>query len=128
MAGYVAYSLHKRFYKRRTTEIGKAALKVVSSWKCPKDNPTTNKGTFLEYTKGWVDEVDRGGLFMVNDEFYLFIRRVENAVRGYLNKTLMSTYHAEDLREVLMQKFNECEGIDLARSTLIPFVSKEEAT
>ena len=36
---------------------------------------------FLDYTKEWIDKVNRGGLFPLNDSTYLFFVTVEKEVR-----------------------------------------------
>ena len=36
--------------------------------------------TFLKHTKTWVDRVNRGGLLLVSDELYMFVRGMENEV------------------------------------------------
>lgn len=123
VAGYVSFSISK-FYARKSTEVGKAILQLVQSWKVQKDHGTEN--TFLAYTNKWVDRVNRGGLYVVNDDFYIFIRRVENAARTILNRSLMVKYRGEDLREVLMNAFNASEGIDTAWSTLTRCVENEK--
>ena len=39
----------------------------------------------LEYTKAWVDSVNHEGLFLVNDNFYLFIKTIKQLARQVLN-------------------------------------------
>ena len=63
----------------------------------------------LKFTKTWVDRANRGGLFLVNDEFLLFIRNVEEVARKVFNKNLLQTYHGEDLRDILMKKFKDIQ-------------------
>ena len=39
---------------------------------------------FFDYTKGWIDRVNRGGLFPMNDITFEFIVAVERRVKGIL--------------------------------------------
>ena len=72
--------------------------------------------------------MNRGGFYVVNGDFYIFIRRLENAARIILNRILMVEYHREDLREVLMNAFNASEGINTAWSTLARCVEKQKVS
>ena len=40
--------------------------------------------TYLDYTKQWIDIVDRGGLVDIKNEFYCFLYEVEVQVRIHL--------------------------------------------
>lgn len=40
--------------------------------------------TYLDYTKQWIDIVDRGGLVHIKNEFYCFLYEVEVQVRKHL--------------------------------------------
>ena len=54
----------------------------------------------------------------MNDEFYIFIRRIENVARSVLNCNLIANYKGEDLREVLMEKLNKSELVDIGWEAL----------
>ena len=62
--------------------------------------------TFLEYTKTWVDRVNRGGLLLVSDDFYMFVRGIENEVGKVLTINFMIVYCGEDVKEVILEKLN----------------------
>ena len=49
----------------------------------------------------------------MNDEFYIFIRRIENVARSVLKCNIIENYKGEDLREVLMEKLNKSELVDI---------------
>ena len=55
--------------------------------------------TFLEFARSWLQARDRGGLVHVDDEFYIFIRKIENAVRNCLNVNLIRKYRGQDLQD-----------------------------
>ena len=61
--------------------------------------------TFLKYTKTWVDCVTRGGLLLVSDELYMFVRGMENEVRKVLTINFLIAYCGEDVRQVILEKF-----------------------
>ena len=42
------------------------------------------EGTYIEYTKRWIHAIDRGGLFRINDEVYVFFHEIERLVRKFL--------------------------------------------
>ena len=62
--------------------------------------------TFLEYTKTWVDRVNRGGLLLESDDFYMFLRGIENDVRKVLTINFLIAYCGEDVKEVILGKLN----------------------
>ena len=123
VAGFIPYSLKKIFSKIDTLE-AKSVLQVIEAWRAPSDKGNVVTAiSFLNYTRKWVEEKNKGGLFTVNDEFYIFICRLENIARTVFNKDLTETYQDEDLRDVLTPKmlesklFNEawerlCRNID----------------
>ena len=74
--------------------------------------------SLFDYTNAWVDKVNRGGLYEVSDQFYLFIRTVELIVRRVLNYNLIVTYAGEDLREVLLSKLLKHEYVQTYWSTI----------
>ena len=65
----------------------------------------------MEYTTQWVEKCNRGGLSLCNHEFYLFIRTVESTARLVLNTSFMINYCGEDIRLLLLEKFNSYQSI-----------------
>ena len=104
--------------------MSKAVIDLIKSWESDSDNKLLYK-TFLEYTRGWKDRTNRGGLFSVNDDFYIFIRRVENVARTVLNSNLIIKYKGEDLRDILMKKFQASFFIDLSWTSLTKNVESQ---
>ena len=124
VAGYIAFAMGKFYAKKKGTVVGKAVLQLLDTWKQRKDNGSET--TFLDYTNKWVERVNRGGLYVVNDEFYIFIRKVENEARTILNRKLIIHYRGEDLREVLMKAFQKSEGIDISWCSVARCIEDEE--
>ncbi|XP_066269142.1 uncharacterized protein [Branchiostoma lanceolatum] len=83
IAGYIPYALLKRYSKLSSNKVAQLYVHILQQWKVTSVN--NRPSTFLQYTEGWVNEVSRGGLFLVSDEVYLFFRRVENVVRSTAN-------------------------------------------
>ena len=52
--------------------------------------------SFLEYSKHWIKDVNRGGLFELNDDGYLLFREIELATRNDLAITLLSPSQAAE--------------------------------
>lgn len=103
-----------------------AALAVIESWALNKHDINNTEKTFLEYTKEWVDKTNRGGIFLVNDEFYIFIRRLEISARKVLNVKLMKTYNGENLQEMLLIEFERNTLIDLSWCNLTSCIENVE--
>ena len=111
VAGYIPYSLLKMLAERPDSPGKIALVTILHTWNKDEGGKTMS---FLDYTRDWVEKVNRGGLFLVNDEFYIFIRRVENVGRKLLNRSLMVTYAGEDLRKCLLQRFAKSKLVTLA--------------
>ena len=47
--------------------------------------------SYMEYTKRWIQLVDRGGLFHISDEVYSFFYEVECLVRKFLFEIVQDT-------------------------------------
>ena len=91
---------------------------VLSVWGAKGTFPEHNPMSLFDYTNAWVEKVNRGGLYEVSDQFYLFIRTVELGVRRVLNYNLIVTYAGEDLREVLLPKLLKHEYVQTYWSTI----------
>ena len=55
--------------------------------------------SFLEYTKLWVEKVNRGGLFLVDDNTFLLFGAMETAVRRILSTTTFSVKPTASIKE-----------------------------
>lgn len=124
VAGYIPYSIKEGLKGRKDGETKEALTRVLSCW--DKNNLSSERLEFLNYTREWTTKINRGGLFLVNDEFYIFIRRVENVARKILNKTLMISYAGEDLRKILMEKFSESHLVDISWNSLTKSLENRE--
>ena len=80
VAGYIPFALYKRF-KMYKNKLAENYCKLLSSWKVPS---SSNTKTFLDYTHEWIKLQNRGGLFTISDELYIFFRTLENESRTLL--------------------------------------------
>ena len=58
------------------------------------------QNVFYNIPESWAGRINRGGFFSLNNDFYIFIPRVENVARTVLNSILIIKYKGEDLRDV----------------------------
>ena len=111
VAGYIPYSLKKKYTKLRHLPEGQAILSVLSSWSKEEGEKDMS---FLDYTRDWTALRDRGGLFIINDELYIFIRRIENVARTIFNKNLLVQYCNQNLSNELKNQLSASELISEA--------------
>ena len=58
--------------------------------------------TYMEYTKRWIDVVDRSGLFRVSEDVYTFFYEVECLVRKFLHELVH-----QDIQHTQVEIINE---------------------
>ena len=124
VAGYVSYSLRKSFLKLNSPD-SKVLLKLTSMWGADADADKEAKLSFLDYTKTWVDATNRGGLIAINHQFFILIRRIENVARSVLNLNLIVAYCGDDMRKVLIEKFQSSSLIQDAWENLTNKISNK---
>lgn len=84
--GYVGMKLHDRFIKQS----GKKAAEFVEC--IDSMHVVGPASSFLDYTREWVDKVNRGGLFYVSDNAYNLFVAMEIAMQVSLTKHIKSSY------------------------------------
>ena len=92
-------------------------LSIINSWN--KSGLKEQGLGILDYTTQWVEKVNRGGLFLVTDNFYRFIVRVEITARTVLNTQLVAKYAGEDLRKVITNKLNSDPFVNFGWESLV---------
>lgn len=121
VAGYILYSI-KKIVKHKKSLEAKATIEILKSWSSndiPDSDEDIDKQSLLEYTQKWLSLVNRGGLFLVNDEFYLFIKEIEIVVRSIFNAEFIATYCGEDLRSKLIEKLEYNTSIEMSWEALV---------
>jgi len=64
-----------------------------------------DQSSFLDYTKQWVSRINRGGLFQVSDDTYMFFKEVEKLMRCHLSIHLLMKNDAMcDHKESLIEE------------------------
>ncbi|XP_066933659.1 uncharacterized protein [Clytia hemisphaerica] len=116
-AGYIIFSMRRKYFKllKSNVELTKltanGAMKFIESI-IEEYDPGLSGETYLEFTQKWVELRNRGGLVQLNDNFYLFIRRVEGLVKGILTVEFLRRYRSEDLRDILMERIRKSDGVN----------------
>jgi hypothetical protein len=91
VAGYIPMKLKKKYEKRPDSV---RALKYMECLNTMNEEKGTDVD-FLQYTKLWVEQVNRGGLFRITNDTYLIFRAMELASRRVLSvKRVTSTPHS----------------------------------
>ena len=102
VSGFIIFSLRNKYKlllkSSKSKEVANAVLQLLNTF----GNPEMKKiNSYLDFTHQWVELNNRGGLIQVNDDFYLFIRTIENLVRNTLNLNLIRKYKGEDLGDAM---------------------------
>ncbi|XP_066935620.1 uncharacterized protein [Clytia hemisphaerica] len=126
VAGYIPYSLKRQYWSRRHESTGLMITELVSSWMVNEDQELTEHKPFYEYTLSWTNRINRGGLMIVNEVFFVFVKRMEMVVRDVLNKTLIRNYKGEDLRDLIMTKMLKNELLDRSWRGITRIVHNKE--
>ena len=106
VAGFVVFSLKKRL-KAKNSPQTKATINLFNQLTTKEDENLNENVSVKDYTSHWVDQVNRGGLLIVGDEFYAFIKLMENLARLILNKNLLVRYCGDDIRKVIVDRFSK---------------------
>ena len=81
---------------------------------------------FLDFTHRWVEQVNRGGIVEVKDEFYVFTRSIENAACKTLNISLIQKYEGEDLRDVLRNEILQNYFVEQYWQSFVHYLPSEQ--
>ena len=60
---------------------------------------------FLRYTRAWLEQINRGGLFEVNDTAYMLFKEIEVHLQSNLQKHLQPTPKYNDTKEKFLSPF-----------------------
>ena len=97
-AGYVLRSVKLKEERRKVPN------PVVVSWiaqqKVSTDiDSTSNANTYQQFTKQWVEKVNRGGLYLISDSMYEVFHSMETVLRQYLG--CLSSNHCMNVDDVV---------------------------
>ncbi len=83
-AGFVPHSFNKRFEKRQ----GEKFSKFIT---CLGEMAVVGEGgDILSYTSKWLDQVNRGGLFPLNDNSFSLFIAIEKIAKTVLHRHILS--------------------------------------
>ena len=73
----------------------------------------------LTYTRNWIDKVNRGGLYPINDSSFQLFVEIEKEVRAYLTKHLRNREsNMELLQQNVIEKVVGCDDVQFQWSLL----------
>ena len=106
VAGYVIFAMTRKYQRLSENPKNYSAkdilaflqtLKLKSSEEFHGDN-------FLKFVERWTNLVNRGALVRVNQDFFIFIRRIETVIRKELTISFLDAYRGENLLDHLLEK------------------------
>ena len=106
--GYVPHALLRRYQKRSGQKYEKY-IECLGEMAVRSEHENVD---FLAYTREWMDKVNRGGLFPLNDATYQFFISIEKEVR-----VLLPTYMAksadsqEAFKELVIEQIAQSEDV-----------------
>ena len=130
VAGYVVFSMRKHYKSLldsnvpSTREFSGAAVKFLKSIDTKFEKDLESR-SYLDFTKKWIEVKNRGGLVQINDNAFIFVRRVENEVRKILTIDFLKTYRGEDLRESIHEHLSKSGLVNSAWMTLTSKIGNE---
>ncbi len=119
-SGFVPYKLMTQYWHCKE-EKARKFVRCLENMAVMCDNP---QSTLLEYTKSWLNKVNRGGLFVINDETFNVFLAIEKCVRVILP---LHTYSSTtDDIEQLTKKVLEDGDVLFCWSLLVVDLSTDE--
>ena len=98
--GYVTMQL-KKHYTQKNDRKARQYVECLTNMSVEGD-----EDTYYDYTKNWIDSVNRGGLFEVNNDCFRFFREVEMKTQQHLPEHLKSGRTAEELFSLIASDDN----------------------
>ena len=81
---YVPYKLLKK-YEKKTGLQAKCFVECLGNMAVKYEND--QESDLLGYTKSWIEKVNRGGLFPLNDETFTYLLRLKRKFIYYFHST-----------------------------------------
>ncbi len=120
--GYVALKLQKCYEKMH----GDIAQQYVT---CLSEMAVDGEGNdLLDYTKRWLELVNRGGLFPLSDEAFRFFVEIEICVRTYLPQQLLKPSSEVDFTENVHDKVFCDEDVQFHWTLLSQHIQDSESS
>ena len=121
VGGYIVHSFIKKYKKLAENPKNVAAQDALTFFLSLKSHgsETFPNHSFLSYVEKWVDLENRGGLVKVNEDFIIFVRRIETVTQSLFTVEFMRSYKGQDIKEILMERLNESSLIQLGWESLV---------
>ena len=126
VAGYICFSIKKNISKKSAE--GRAIhefFECLGSKQYDEIEETWQFYDFLDYTRAWVDQINRGGLHEISDDFFLLIKKMELVVRDVLRVDFLIYYAGEDIRKELFFKIKHDHEVNRIWNLLIRRLESE---
>lgn len=129
MAGYVISKLKKKFSKRTASpdEAHQVYTRLLKSMKANFDEDCVS--SVEDYTRFWIEQIDRGGLYHINDDVFALFTEIELVCRQFLDERTVPKAHLQSCivdaalgsQDVLMHwhDLTECEGTEADTCVLL---------
>eukprot|EP00111_Clytia_hemisphaerica_P007126 TCONS_00020712-protein len=98
VAGYLIFS--------KTSSQARAVTALLEQLASKNDDDLGDRISLNDFTCHWVEQINRGGLMKITDDFYSFVKLMENLARIVLNKKTLIRYCGDDIRKVVIERFS----------------------
>lgn len=109
-AGYVPFALKRQCLKQEHNSDMKQKAECLNALEV--ENEDEECQSFHKYTKYWIEKENRGGLFTLNNQSYLFFRAVERHCRKHFNKSRLSSIATDNRLPVIKSVFKDNDALD----------------
>ena len=106
VSGFLVFSLKRKMRGKRSSQ-ARAVTALLEQLASKHDDDLGDQISLEDFTCHWIDQINRGGLMKVTDDFYAFIKLMENLARVILNKDTLVRYCGDDLRQVVIDRFDQ---------------------
>ena len=117
VAGYIPMKLKKKYEKHPNNERASKYFECLNAMN--EETGGDCDVDFLQYTKLWVEQVNRGGLFRVSDDAYLLFREMELISRRVLSVGRVTSHPTLKIQQELEEAILKNPSIAAHWNTLL---------
>ena len=122
-SGYVMMKMKKRFDSKGMMDVSECLMSMREGTE--EKGESNDANSYFEYSRFWIDLVDRGGLFKVKDEVFKFFLELELCVYPSLQAALKSGSACN--KDGLLQQIKVDEDVLFAWSLLTLYISDHDS-
>ena len=122
VCGYIPYKLIKRYRTYDNNEGAKICIEILKKWSVPAESEANS---YISYSRKWIDQVSRGGIFTPNTQVFKFFSTVECEVRGLLRLADIASLSKINLRAELYQRCTANYNIESQWAQITPRVNSK---